>query len=494
MKKQFAKLLSVVLALVMVLAPSSVAFAKTAVTPVILVHGLGGNDLYANIGTDNQTALAAYGLDIKAMLTDKKIAPEALKLLGNTQEVNYDVLFKALGNYFKASGLNCDENGNAPAGQGIINYWTTPLSQHKEFYQDKTNAEGAIARQLCETQGAKNVYAFNYDWRLDVCENAKYLRQMIVAVKKRTGAQKVSLVGCSLGGAILSAYMDAYKAKNDIARYVFVNPAMNGVDVARMYRYDVKLNKSSVLTYLKHMATAYDGGSRATLFNAIAALGDVRIGYAVDNLNEVAGSRTLLKKLYLQALKPWIGNIPAYWECIAYEDFDKCTEEMAKIGFLNKKSGLYKKISAYHKVQGRFNKNIKYVKKKGAEVAILANYGTMGIPVTSKLRNHTDILVDTKYASAGATVAQYGKTLKAKGKYVSPDKVIDASTCVLPDNTWFIKDILHLQYHYGTDATQFIANLACGKVKLNLKAVKKKYGYSQFIKGDVNQSLSNVTA
>jgi hypothetical protein len=32
---------------------------------------------------------------------------------------------------------------------------------------------------------------------------------------------------------------------------------------------------------------------------------------------------------------------------------------------------------------------------------------------------------------------------EGKGKYISPDKQIDASTCLLPDNTWFIKNVDH---------------------------------------------------
>ena len=495
MKKRLIKIMSVFMAFVMVFSITGVAFAKDVKTPVILIHGLGGNELYRNVGTENEEEIAGYGLDVQSLLTNSDIMSEAVKLLTTTQQVNYNALFKALGDYFRSSQLNCDENGNAPAGQGINNYWTTPLSEHKDYWQNGTNAEKGIAHQLCDMYGAKNVYVFNYDWRLDVRYTAKKLRSMIVDVKKRTGAKKVSLMGCSLGGAVMSAYIDAYKKKNDIARLVFVNPAIQGVEVARLLRFDLKLNKKNVLAYLNHMETAYDGGNQATLFKAVSAIGDYRLGIAVDNLNKVAKDEKLLKKLFLMTLKDWIGQIPAYWECVAYEDFNACVKKMSSIGFLDKKSGLYKKIKAYHKVQGRFKKNIKYMKKHGTQVAILANYGTKGIPVTSKANEHTDVLIDTKFASGGATVAKFGKKLKgkkAKGKYVSPDKVINAKTCVLPNNTWFTKDLQHIQYHYGTQATKLICAMVCGKVKLNLKAVKKKYGYKQFMKADSNQNISNV--
>lgn len=349
MKKRWLKVISVLLAFVLVFSQAGVVFAKAKnVVPVILIHGLGGNALYENVGTENETKIPDYGLDIKTLLTDSAVMSEAVKLLTEEQSVNWDALFKALGNYFRNSNINCNKNGNAKAGQGINNYWLTPLSKHKDYWRDGANAEAAIARQLCETQGSKNVYMFNYDWRLDVRQTAKSLRKEVVAVKKRTGAKKVALVGCSLGGAVMSAYLDAYKSKKDIARYIFVNPAYWGVDVARMFRFDVKLNKKAVLAYLKHMEKEYDGGSQETLFKVIGALGDEKINTAVDNLNKVARNRKLLKKMYLTVVKDWIGNIPAYWECIPYKDFKTCVKCMSKIGFLDTKSGLYKKIKAYH--------------------------------------------------------------------------------------------------------------------------------------------------
>lgn len=125
-------------------------------------------------------------------------------------------------------------------------------------------------------------------------------------------------------------------------------------------------------------------------------------------------------------------------------------------------------------------------------MAVIANYGQMGIPLTSKANNQTDSLIDTKYASGGATTAKYGKKLSAKGKYVSGDKAINAKTCILPDNTWFIRNLGHVDFMYGTHATIFLANLATGKVKCNLKAVQKKYKYNQFVHSDSKQKLKNV--
>ena len=66
MKKLTAKLLSVVLVFVLVFMSAAPAFAKSKVTPVIVVHGLGGSDLYRDY-KDSDTKIAQFGLDVKAM-------------------------------------------------------------------------------------------------------------------------------------------------------------------------------------------------------------------------------------------------------------------------------------------------------------------------------------------------------------------------------------------------------------------------------------------
>lgn len=494
MKKKIQSVICILLTVVLCFSSASIAFAKENVTPVILVHGLGASAVYENAGTENQTEIQNLGLgDIASgIFSNTDIIFEVLKMLDPARKTNADTFINSLANLVSSSNLNCTKDGNVKKGQGIANYWTDSLNNHKEYWQDAYSAEPGIARQLCKSVGAKNVYLFAYDWRQDICATAKNLNSYIKSVKKQTGAKKVTLVGCSLGGSVLSAYIDAYKNNKELDRCIFVNPAFQGVDVARAYALDITFKKQDIMNYIKCMESAFDNGSKKSLFKFLGAAFDVRIGYACDYLNGFVKNKSKVKKLYNKVLKPWIGNIPALWECIPYDSFDKAVKEMSKIGFLDKKSGVYKKIKKYHGVQGRLSKNLKAIKKQGVQVAVIANYGQMGIPLTSKAANQTDSLIDTKYASGGATTAKYGKKLKAKGKYVSADKAINAKTCILPDNTWFIRNLGHVDFIFATQATVFVANLATGKVKCNLKAVEKKYKYKQFVHSDSKQNLKNI--
>lgn len=481
------------LAALMAFSGTSVAFAKQKVTPVIVMHGLGGADLYNNYGTKEQSMIPQYGLDTDAMLKNEVLMQEAVKLLDNDRKVNYNKLFKELGKIVGSTGFNCTKNGNPQKGQGIADEWYDSVANHKDYLDRRNFSINSIAKQVVREVGAKNVYAFNYDWRLDMYETAKKLRKLVVAVKKKTGAKKVTIVGMSLGGAVISAYMDAYKTKNDVEKYVFVNGAQQGTDATRLFLLDFKMDKKGVLSYLKHLETAFEGGAQLETFRAVNALGDVRIGIAVNKLNkQICQNPKRRRQFYVTVMKPWLANCPSPWECIPYKDFSTAVERMSKYGILDKKSGLYKKIVRYHKIQGRFTKNVKWAKKHGAEVIVIANYGTKGLPITSKKNNNTDMVIDTKYASIGATVAQYGKKVKGSGKYVSPDRAIDASTCAVPNSTWFFKNVTHGMWRYNTQGTKMLARIITFKGKCTVSTYKKKYGKKQFVAADKEQNIKNV--
>ena len=68
-------------------------------------------------------------------------------------------------------------------------------------------------------------------------------------------------------------------------------------------------------------------------------------------------------------------------------------------------------------------------------------YAIAPIPVYDNCVDQTDMLIDTKFGSLGATCAPIGETLKADGanKYLSGDLLVDASTCAFPDSTWFVR-------------------------------------------------------
>ena len=70
----------------------------------------------------------------------------------------------------------------------------------------------------------------------------------------------------------------------------------------------------------------------------------------------------------------------------------------------------------------------------GVNISFVSGYNTMGVPVYDDAVLNGDGVIETALTSNGATVAKYGETLSdnqlaaADSRYVSPDKVVDAST------------------------------------------------------------------
>ena len=115
----------------------------------------------------------------------------------------------------------------------------------------------------------------------------------------------------------------------------------------------------------------------------------------------------------------------------------------------------------------------------GMPIHIVSCYGTgnmMPELFGSGNINSDDLL--TPYSSGlGATFANIGETLgdgyTAKGtvcsdpahNHLSPDGMIDASTCALPENTWFFKGIQHTYMNFREDVKDFAAKLILDDVK-----------------------------
>ena len=493
MRKALKATICFVLTLVMILSSTSAAFAKDDVTPVVVIHGIGGTQLYKDIGTENETTAAAF--DISSIFSTYNSLLKKVMASATGEKIDASALIDEIAEVMNDfADIACDKNGNPAYNVGIKDYWTDSLANHKDYIDGRGSAEPAIANQVSDIVGPENVYLFRYDWRLDACENAKILNSFINNIKAETGKSKVTIVSCSEGTVVASAYVDQYMYKNDIAKTVFVNGAFNGVSICNLFAKDVYIDKDTLLNYFWNLLHELNNPSfELKQLGFLSTTLDDTVGNLCDLLNEVKNTPELFNRLYTDVLYPIFGCIPIYWEFIPYDYFDKAVYEMSSIGFLDKSSALYSKLQKYHQVQGRLESNLKALKSKGVEVAIVANYGIPTVPMTSLHKAQADVLIETKFASVGATVADYGETLNKTGKYISDDKIIDASTCALPDSTWFVKGIQHMDFWYNSEACQFLAALITTDTSLDIDSIQKETGVGQFIGTDSQQKIVNVT-
>jgi hypothetical protein len=159
---------------------------------------------------------------------------------------------------------------------------------------------------------------------------------------------------------------------------------------------------------------------------------------------------------------------------------------------------LIAKIDDYHyNVQVKLKSIINSAQKQGMKFAITAGYNISSIPITGEPEVQSDMLIDTEYMSIGALGAKPGESFPEgyrqkvyhSGKnYVSPDNIIDASTCAYPDKTWFFKDQGHDKFTDGY--TAFVTELLLYKGQ---PTVEKMTAYTQFMINDSEGKLVNVT-
>ncbi len=500
MKKLFAILLSCCL----LFGTASYAYAADGettegsgqVTPVVIVPGLGSSPIYLNPNTDEQSSFFKFDFSFVKLLWKSHITRTTLSVCrGANVDVNkyIDKLQMVIEPFLS---MACDDNGDPVENSGVDCYWTDSLANHLDHLDSKTVAEPAVCKGICDRVGAENVYLFNYDFRTDIVDHAIDLNDFIDNVKDQTGSDKVTLVSASLGTSIVSAYIDMYKDKDDIKRTVFLDGAYQGVAIAQLFGKDIYIDRDVVLSFIDGLVDSYKGSdiNFETIRKWINRF-DGTVDHVIEFFQKMAGDE-YVDRLYTDVLLPIVGNMPSLWECIPYDYFDISVETMTANGWLKEGTGIYDKIMRYHDIQGRLSDNLNELIDNGVEVAIVCGYGYPGMPCTSDYGATSDMLIETKYESIGATCAEYGSELSEDeindSNYLSGDGMIDASTGLLPDSTWYCKYVQHMQFVYDTGANDFICDLVTTDSDLTISSIKEETGYGQFTEINEENNLVNI--
>lgn len=436
--KKVKRIIGVLLAFVMVLCPFSPAVyalvntgeCACGICPQIYVGPLGNNPIIENAGTDEEKQLYRINDEATSALV-KALAP-AIAELALTQDYNSfgDVLISALKGTFGALAL--DGEGNS-AGN-VTCTWNYPTDS---------------------AHGKDSDFYFHYDWRLSPLEVAAELNDFIVYIKQLTGHGKVNLRASSMGGVVIMSYFSLY-GYDDVDACVFsCCPILGTSEAGDLLCGKIKLDAQLLYKYGTQAYPPYNFENslyyflfgflyRSGIADAVLAVG--------DKLIEKLGDR-----LYKEFLTPVFGTLLGLWAFVPDESY-----ELAKRMNLDEAAqpGLVAKADEYHySVQCRAREILTSAESAGVRIMIVAGCSMGMLPLLESANNNSDCTVDTKYASAGATVALLGEILSDEyissletDKYLSPDRTIDASTCILPDSTWFIADMLHSNNHDGTMA------------------------------------------
>lgn len=430
LKKILSLFLSVILLFSLSVPVFSASVCNCQEPPIIYVAALGSAKIIKDAGTENERILFRPDTGDVIKRFSPVIAAAGSLILTKDYDAFGDVLIDCVNDVF--GDLALDGNGNS-----------------------KPNVTSPEAVPESSDHGLHTSYYFGYDFRLDPVENAEKLHKFIGEVKKLTNHSTVRFRASSMGGVVALSYMRLF-GTSDIETIIFQCCPLLGTAVAgELFCGKVQIDKDALLRYGEGALPALDsdffGGVLYALLEALNAAG------VLNGLVNIADDLVLHLKdrVYNECLIPIFSTLPGIWSFVPDEYYEEAKSFMKLDPTLQ--SGLIKKLDFYHyEVQSKA-KELFESAKRTTNLYILAGYNMQRTPLVTAYMNTSDGTVDTTYASCGAVCAPLGEELRkdyvqarfSDKNYISPDRMIDASTCLLPESTFFVKDMLHCKCHDG---------------------------------------------
>ncbi len=500
MKHGFVKKISAFLLAVMMLAAfmlPSFAASGSKGTPVIFLQDMTDIVYYQNPDTLNETQVFNWNEKsdgyVREILSGLLQANENVSVGASKINGVIDGIFKS---------IKMDEYGNPMISNiGVINYYNPVVDNQEEpIYTDNIASFVVAAKQRLSDD---RIFVFNYDWRIDIRDNAGKLKEYINYVRAASGCKKVSLVSGGYGGAIVNAYLyyNEKHSKNNIASCVFLDSFADGssiigdvmsgdlirtvTDVMEGYDgnifelgqdvYDTLQGTDVGNALSRYISTDPTGlfktmlsntGFQSQYDNLIIQL---IIGLASGIIEDEGlftklgdGYRSVLMKaddsIYAGGLREYMRNMPGLWAVVPNDSYQQALYFMFG-NDLNVTPQLMKKIEHGRAAIKATEKTLRTAQKNGINVCVVAGYNLQILPITSSLQEQSDGLQATRYAGLGATTGDMKHGLKqsqhcfnGNHNHLDPENKprVDAATCYLPENSWFIKDHAHMDYTADT--------------------------------------------
>ena len=469
MKKSFRRILSLLLTVLLVGALCLPAIAKETLwisqslsdIPIIRISGDGeklvdenGNKVfhYKDIGSvfknddedgDDKETYRSIANILKPFLIQG--------LMFNNWDPYYENLQKEIGELFEHSLL--DKNGNPQYGTGLPPERIEKMERTRHNDQAWRTPEGV-------KYYVQDRYWFYYDWRLDPIETAAELKAFIDDILASTGCEQVGVIASCLGTNVVTAYLAVYPehAAAHIRGVAYdgsvtmgaemMSEAISGkfnIDAAAINRALLDCNAIGMFDVDEFVNVTLDMVAETGLLDNMLAIPKKLVYYRI-----VKGATSALA---LSTFYTW----PNYWACVTPEDYDTAMEYVFGPAGSEKRTeyaGLIAKIENYNAVVRQHVPEILTgTVQNGVHFGVISKYGFQILPICE-----TNYLISDQFASVGrssfgATIGTIYEDLSDDylaarreagfGDYLSPDGQIDASTCLFPESTWFIKGSSH---------------------------------------------------
>ncbi len=481
------KILALVLSAIMVFSICSPVLAAEETAsdydgnPVVIVRGI---DFRSLVNLDDGTKAMQIGVGdildtvVEVLLAKFVYEKESLDdiIVAPAMDLVWDIMGPIASN---PDGSSMDPNVGMKQYFGSIDEFPEDLT---EDYLS-ISGEGNLALEIADRIGAENVYYFTYDWRKSPEKIAAELDAFIKIAQEKSGKKKVHIAALSMGGMVTTAYM-YYYGNEALESVAYLSAAHNGTYVCGdalngRISFTPDTLENTLLSLMGNGELNFAGWlvlKLARIFGVTDMLCDLVNDFVQDSSAQV----------YTGGLRDILGTALGMWALCPDEDFASGREFIFK-GEEEKYASVLSQLDGVEKFVKSTHSTIKKAYADGVKVVFTSNYNQPLIPIYPRAVLNSDSTLESDLTSNFATIANYGETLSDEyiatkaPEFISADKVIDASTCLYPEYTWFIKDADHVAFFYGSELAGFAADLILSE---NQPTVDNMTAYQRFMYTD----------
>lgn len=377
--------------------------------------------------------------------------------------------------------------------QDLLCEWMIPLYAEAKLdkngepqpgqYMGAASTPGNVNRLA---NGVYNIraYSFVYDYRLDPFYNAGLLKAYVEQIKAATGKAKVNMVGRCEGSTIVMAYLAAY-GHGDINNIFFNTASNNGVLLAsQLFSNHIHFDATAISLWLRDTSGSdmeVPSGEIVDFIRAVMEMSAATYGLDMTGNILLPAYKKMLEGVLPRMLRESYGTMPGIWAMVADRDFEDAIRFVFG-GYEEEYAVLIAKLRYYNEnVSKKTEELLAACKNDGIDIGVVAKYGYPSMPLFEETMLLSDGFTTVQDASFGATTANVNTTLSDSyisshdAKYISPDKKIDASTCLFPDSTWFIGNLAHPNF------PDWIDDFACVFLNGDAFTVTSDAAYPQYL-------------
>ncbi len=439
MKKTIAVILSIIIALTLSVQSFAAVIDREEFYPIIIVPGYSSSGLY--LQNEDGTKTHVWGIDTELIL--KRVIARSIDLAKGVKELtkgNAQLVADTVGVEFAQmfEHMRCNPDGTSV--YNIHTYTSTAADSNNTYLLENEDGKYMYEQEIMAMFGSYigedwNDYIFNFstDFRMNVEKCAADLDKYIDSVLEYTGAEKVNIYCVSHGGQVGATFLNLYgeQKADKINNVLLTIPAIGGSTIAyAFYTGDIKFDEENLLYFIE---------------NGMMFENDYHWLMSNENLNFIDE--------VLCCLLPYIKNVMGYWgsmlDFVPANDYESirntCFDAEESAPLLEKSDRFHREI--YPSMAQRLQACV----DAGINVYIVAGMGNKDIVGRGE---SGDAIISTS-SSTGAVCAPFGKrfangyeTLRTvcgdrTHNHLSPSMEVDASTCYLPEYTWFVDGFYH---------------------------------------------------